>query len=130
MDIPQHAHVLVIDGGKSRLFRNSGTDSDPKLVAVESPADNDEHSAAASGVSQDDYHQQAEDRIAITAADMLKREVLAGHIKALIVVAAPKTLGVLRPHYHGAVQKCLVGEIAKDFAGRPVDEITAAILSH
>ena len=146
MMIPHNAHVLVIDGAKSRLFRNGGSDRDPKLAIVghrdqDSAPTHDQGSDAPgtshnsvgnsrSSVEQTDFHQQDEDRFAVLAADMLKREVLAGKINALIVVAAPKTLGVLRARYHGEVEKRIVGEIAKDFAGRPTDEITAAIAAH
>lgn len=146
MDIPRHAHILVMDGAKSLLFKNTGTQKAPQLSvenhrAQDSAATSEQgsdapgtsHSSvgnARSSVEQTDFHQQDEDRFAVRAADMLKREVLAGKIDALIVVAAPKTLGVLRTQYHGEVKKCIVGEIAKDFAGRPTDEITAAILAH
>ena len=146
MDIPKNAHVLVIDGGKSLLFQNTGSAQSPELTVAghreqDSPRTSEQGSDAPgtghssvgnsrSSVEQTDFHQQDEDRFAVRAADMLKREVLAGRIEALIVVAAPKTLGILRSHFHGEVEKRIVGEIAKDFAGRPTHEITAAILSH
>jgi protein required for attachment to host cells len=146
MNIPRHAHVLVIDGAKSLFFRNTGSAQEPSLTVEGhreqvslatseqgSDAPGTSHSSVGnsrSSVEQTDFHQQDEDRFAIAAADMLKREVLAGKVDALIIVAAPKTLGVLRKHLHGEVEKRIVGEIAKDLAGRPTDEITAAILSH
>ncbi len=146
MLIPHGAHVLVLDGAKLLLLRNSGTDTAPNLAV----AKHDQHDSAAthdqgsdepgtaqastgsvrSGYEQTDHHQQDEDRFAVAAAEMLKTEVLAHRIMQLIVVAAPKTLGVLRKHYHGEVEKRLLGEIAKDVAGRPNDEITALILAH
>ncbi len=146
MFIPHGAHVLVIDGAKLLLLRNSGTETAPHLAV----AMHDQHDSAAtsdqgtdetgttqastgsvrSGYEQTDFHQQDEDRFAIAAADMLKTEVLAHRIVQLIVVAAPKTLGVLRKHYHGEVDKRLLGEIAKDVADRPTEEIAAMILAH
>jgi hypothetical protein len=71
--------------------------------------------SARSGYEQTDFHQQDEDRFAADAADMLKREVLAGRIGALIVVAAPSTLGELRKHYHAAVERHPAG---RDRQGR------------
>jgi len=68
-----------------------------------------------------------EDKFAVDAADMLEREVLAGNIEKLIVVAAPRSLGELRKHFHGEVEKRVIGEIAKDLANQPTDAITAAI---
>ncbi len=51
--------------------------------------------------------------------DMLRRSVLAGEVKALIVVAAPRILGQLRKRYHGEVRSRIRAEIAKEVAGRP-----------
>ena len=143
MDIPHNAHVLVIDGRKLLLFKNEGSVAAPKLnVAThreqDSAATHDQGSdkpgqtqssvgGVRSGYEETDFHQQDEDRFAAAAADMLKREVLAGRIEALIVIAAPRTLGELRKHYHGEVAKCVLGEISKDVAGRPTDEIATVI---
>ena len=146
MEIPHNVHVVVVDGRKLLLFKNEGSATSPKLSLVahreaNSAATHDQGSdkpgtthesvgSARSGYEQTDFHQQDEDRFAADAADRLKREVLAGRIAALIVVAAPRTLGELRKHYHAAVEKCLLGEIAKDVAGRPSDEIAALVASH
>jgi len=143
MDIPHNAHVLVIDGHKLLLFKNDGNVAAPKLnVAAhreqESAATHDQGSdkpgqtqssvgGVRSGYEETDFHQQDENRFAAAAADVLKREVLAGRIEALIVIAAPRTLGELRKHYHGEVAKRLLGEISKDVAGRPTDEIATVI---
>lgn len=143
MDIPHKAHVLVIDGRKLLLFKNVGSLAAPTLSVAShreqaSAMTRDQGSdtpstmhqsvgSARSGYEQTDFHQQDEDRFAADAAEMLKREVLANDIEALIVVAAPRTLGELRKHYHREVAKRVVGEIAKDIAGRPTDEITLLI---
>ena len=143
MDIPHNAHVLVVDGRKLLLFKNYGTVMAPKL-GVEAHREHDSApthdqgddkpgttqasvGGARSDYEQTDFHQQDEDRFAADAADMLKREVLAGRIEGLIVIAAPRTLGELRKHYHGEVDKCVLGEIAKDVAGRPTGEIATVI---
>ncbi len=143
MDIPHNAHVLVIDGSKVLLFRNDGGVADPELCLVthseeESTATRDQGTSqpgktqagggdARSGYEQTDFHQQDEDRFAAEAAEMLKREVLAGRIQTLIVVAAPRTLGELRKHYHAEVQKRVIGEISKDIVGRPTHEIAMLV---
>ncbi len=143
MDIPHKAHVLVVDGRKLLLFRNEGSVAAPRLsVATHREQDSaptqDQGSdkpgqtqsrvgSVRSGYEQTDFHQQDEDRFAADAADMLKREVLGGRIEALVVVAAPRTLGELRKHYQGEVEKRVLGEIAKDVAGRSTDEIATVI---
>lgn len=146
MDIPRNAHVLVVDGRKSLLFKNEGDAKFPNLCVAAhseqvSPATRDQgtsppgttHSSVGpgrSGYEQTDLHQLDEDRFAADAAEMLKNEVLAGRIDALIVVAAPRTLGELRKHYHGEVSKRLLGEIPKDLTGRPADEIETIIVNN
>jgi protein required for attachment to host cells len=44
-----------------------------------------------------------------------------------MVVAAPKTLGQLRKHWHKALEEKLVGEIPKDLTGRPPEAVAEAI---
>lgn len=60
---------------------------------------------------------------------MLRRRALANKFESLIVVAPPKTLGELRKHYHKEVSGRLVGELAKDLTGHPVDQIEQALLN-
>lgn len=143
MQIPQDAYVLVMDGEKLLLLKNEGTVVAPKLETArhreqesapthvqgtDRPGQTQSRvGAVRSGYKQTDFHQQDEDRFAVDAAAMLEREVRGGHIESLIVVAAPRTLGVLRKHFPPEVSRRIVGEIAKDFAGRPTEEIAAAI---
>ncbi|MGO4637757.1 host attachment protein [Mesorhizobium sp. 2RAF45] len=54
---------------------------------------------------------------------MLNRQVLGGQIANLIVIAAPRTLGELRKHYHQKRSAVLVGEIPKDLTRRSAQEI-------
>ena len=46
---------------------------------------------------------------------------------ALIVIAAPRTLGELRKHWHKALEAKLVGEISKDLTGHSIADITATL---
>ena len=143
MVFPQIGLVLVIDGRKLLLFKNDGSVATPQLVVTThreqiSAATHDQggdrpgntHASvggARSSYEQTDFHQQDEDRFVAAAADVLKRDVLHGDIEALIVVAAPRALGELRKHYHDEVKKRLIGEIAKDVAGRTTFEIATLI---
>jgi len=43
------------------------------------------------------------------------------------VIAAPKTLGELRKHWHKALEAKLVGELAKELTGHSVGDIEAAV---
>ena len=146
--IPHKTLVLVADGRKLILLRNQGDDVMPDLrieaqdeqelardhdrktdLAGQSPA------PAGSGLGggtmgEADYHQQDEDRWAAAAADELRRRALANDFPALVVVAPPRTLGVLRKYYHKAVEALLIGELAKEMTDRPVPDIEALLAGH
>lgn len=145
MLVPHDTHVLVADGAKLLFFRNQGDGEalDLKIVTAEEqsdPADRDVKTDTAgrkpggttggSTIGEADYHQQAEDRFAADAAAMLNRAALAGRFERLIVVAAPKTLGELRHHYHKETSARLLAEVPKDLANQPVDRIEAALKNY
>jgi len=149
MQIAHDTVVLVADGRKLLFLRNDGDGAHPnlKVEAAEehpNPRDVDQKtdthgrasstsaggfggSGSGSTMGEADYHQLEEDRFAAEAADLLKRRALANDYEKLIVIAAPKTLGELRKHYHKEVEARLVGEIDKDLTGHPVPDIEKAI---
>lgn len=50
-----------------------------------------------------------------------------GDYRALIVVAPPRTLAVLRKRFGRAVRERIVAEIGKDLTNHPVSEIAAIL---
>ena len=145
MQIPHDAMVVVADGRKMLLFRNEGDERFPKLEVVEHeeksvPAREDfatdepgtmrDYGAGMnqrSGMEETDFHQLEEDRFAADTAEMLRKRALRNEFTKLIVVAPPRALGELRKHYHKEVEARIIGEIAKDLANRPTDEIEQLI---
>lgn len=144
MNLHHDALVLVADGQKYLLLRNSGDFRNPKLkveVRAErsgaptrdlgsdqpgrafSPA-----GGSPSAMEQTDWHQQAEDRFAAEAAAVLARHVGGDDGKEIVIVAPPRTLAELRRHYSREVSARIVAEIDKDLTGHPVDEIAAIII--
>ncbi len=125
------AFVAVVDGEKLKLFRNDGENGTANLIAMSVPdVDRDNKGSGArhhSSAANPDDSQQDEDGFAAGVAEMLNAQVLAGHIGALIVIAAPRTLGEMRRHYHKALSAKLVGEIAKDLTGHPLHDIEKAV---
>jgi len=131
MDIPKSAIVAVADGEILNLFRNTGDEATPKLTALpdtevgttnHSPGGHHQSSSANPADSQQD-----EDSFAAGIAEILNRRVLDGKIEHLVVVAAPRTLGELRKHYHKALEAVLVGEIAKDLTGHSTGDLEKII---
>jgi protein required for attachment to host cells len=131
MKIPKGAIVAIADGEILNLFRNDGDEAMPQLSAlpeVEVDASNKDsggrhHNSSANPSDS----QQNEDGFAAGTAKMLNTRVLDGKIDKLIIVAAPRTLGELRKHYHKALTAVLVGEIAKDLTGHTVSDVERTI---
>lgn len=131
MKIPKNAIVAVADGKILNLYRNDGEESAPKLTAMpdavistENKGSGGRHHSSSANPSD---RQQDEDSFAAGTAAMLNKRVLDGTIDALIIVAAPRTLGELRKHYHKALSTVLMGEISKDLTGHPVADVENAI---
>ena len=131
MDLPKGTTVAVADGEKLNLFRNAGDEANPKLTALqdEDVANDNKGSGARhqSSSANPDDSQIAEDGFAAGIADLLNRQVLEGQIANLVVIAAPRTLGELRKHYHQKLSAVLVGEIAKDLTGHSMQDVEKAI---
>jgi len=144
--IPNRALVLVADGRKLLLLRNHGDeahlnlkteahDEQASLKDGEIKTDQAGQSAGPAGtgmpggtMGETDFAQQAEDRWAADAGALLSKRALANDYDALVVIAAPKTLGVLRKHYHKEVEARLIGELAKEMTDRPIADIEAMLV--
>ena len=129
MILPNGATVVVADGETLRLFKSGGHDDARSLTALPAPELNGGDTGAShhSSSAEPDDKTQTEDGYAAASAGWLNRQVLEGKITALMVIAAPRTLGELRKHYHKALQAVLSGELAKDLAGHPLADIEAAV---
>ena len=134
MKIPKGATVAVADGETLNLFQNSGDESAPKLMALadaEISSDNrgsgGRHQSSSANPSES---QLVEDSFAAGTAAMLNKRVLDGEIDSLIIVAAPRTLGELRKHYHKALTAVLVGEIPKDLTGHSIADVEKLITAN
>jgi protein required for attachment to host cells len=130
MNLPSGTIVAVVDGAKLNLFRNTGHLLDIQLQSVAAPAIPERLSGAPgrrSSEANPDNDTQAEDGFAMGVAEALNHMALTNKLEALMVVAAPKTLGQLRKHWHKALEERLVGEIPKDLTGRSPEAVAEAI---
>jgi protein required for attachment to host cells len=127
MKLPKNAIVAVADGETLNLYRNTGEESAPLLtalpdadVATTNKGSGGRHQSSSANPSDS---QQDEDGFAAGIAALLNKRVLDGKIDDLVIVAAPRTLGELRKHYHKSLEAKLVGEIAKDLTGHTIKDI-------
>ena len=133
MQLPLGATVAVADGEKLHLYRNTSDGAHPKLEALPAAAIGGDNKGSGgrhhNSAANPDASQIEEDGFSAGVASYLNREVLSGQVSALAVIAAPKTLGELRKHYHKQLSAVLVGEIAKDLTGHSQSDIEKSIAS-
>lgn len=134
MKIPKNAIVAVADGEILNLYRNDGEENAPNLTTLPDAAISSENKGSGgrhqSSSANPSDSQQDEDAFAAGTAGLLNKRVLDGEIDALVIVAAPRTLGELRKHYHKALSAILVGEIPKDLTGHSIDDIAKTIAAN
>ncbi|WP_428629626.1 host attachment protein [Sphingopyxis sp.] len=126
MHLPTGSHVAVADGTQFQLFRNSGTEQEPSLKAVDLPTSDEAAHNAGKG---DTPRQNEEAGHAASVAAALNAAVLSNKIKDLVVIADPSTLGEMRKLYHKSLEAALVGEIAKTLTSQSTDDILKSIAS-
>ena len=131
--------VVVCDGGKAMILKNVGDRVYPNLRAVEirehEGASTQEQGAdspgrvhfsagpARSSVEQTDWHDQAERRFLDGLADRLDKAIGDEETTALIIVASPRALGMLRGVLTDRVRGAVHEEIGKDLVKLPIYEI-------
>lgn len=148
MALPNNALVLVLDGRKTLFFRNNGDENqidlrteahDEREDRMDREIKTDGPGTAAAGAtgadthrpaySETDFHQQEEDLWVKEAADELKKRALRNDFDALVIVAPPKALGVLRKELHKEVERRLILTINKEMSGRPTPDIEQLLVS-
>jgi protein required for attachment to host cells len=131
MKIPKGAIVAVADGEKLNLYQNNGDEAASELSALEHAVISTDNKGSGgrhqSSSANPSDSQQEEDSFAAGTAEMLNKRVLEGKIGSLVIVAAPRTLGELRKHYHKALSAVLAGEIAKDLTGHSISDVQKVI---
>jgi protein required for attachment to host cells len=131
--------VVVCDGGKALILENIGDHISPNLRTVETRTHPDPltheqgtdspgrvHASvgsARSSVEQTDWHEQSEREFLHELIGRLDTALKNGETKALIMVAPPRALGVLRQHYTAPVKAALRDEVDKDLVKVPIYDI-------
>lgn len=138
MKIDHGAWVVVCDGAKALLFENLGDEVFPNLRAREVYAHQDANThdtgidarrafnsvrKTRSVAEQADWHDDAERHFLVRLAERLDAAVARGEAKSMVIVAAPRALGVLRQIYSPALRGAICAELDKDFVRLPVYEI-------
>jgi protein required for attachment to host cells len=137
--------VVVCDGRKAIVMENTGDAKFPNLQVRETYNHPDKTTAeqgaekpgrvqhsvgrTISAVGQTDWHDESERAFLAKLADRLHHAVSAGEVAAVILVAPPRALGMIREKYSPALRKALTAEIAKDLVKAPTSEIEKHLTS-
>jgi protein required for attachment to host cells len=135
--------VVVCDGRKALILENAGDETFPNLKTLE----NREQKADAthnlgtdspgrvqqsadssrSAVAQTDWHDLAEREFLTGLAKRLGDAAAKRETSAMILVAPPRAMGMLRDAMPAAAHKLIRAEIAKDFVHLTVGEIESRL---
>ena len=132
MKVPQNAHVVVANGEKFLLLKNTGQPFEPKLERIANP-DLLLTNFSAGIRHQDPAGQRSGstdiDELAHGAAiaEWLNNKALKNDLGDVVVIADPRTLGQIRQHYHTKTEKQVVGELDKDLTNVPIPDIEKAL---
>lgn len=130
MILPIGTTVAVADGETVRLFHNTGVKPGVHLVEITAaplaPARSGSGARHHTGSANPDGRLVEDDFAAATAA-LLNKLSLDGTIEHLVVVSDPRTLGEMRKHFHRDLRGKIIGELAKDFSRRPLEDIASLI---
>lgn len=125
--LSHHALVVVADGKKAVLFRNTAKRG-IELEEIEriGPTNLENESQ---GRQPDETTPRDEDEatFAKQLAERLNQMVLQNKLDAVAIVADPSTLGVMRKHYHKMLEQKIVKEVAKTLTQATSDEIARAL---
>ncbi len=130
MLIPHGTVVALVDGKRFILLRNSGTEAEPELTAMPTPAlahNNHSNTGHRSSAGNHADHLVEEDAFATAATNWLNDQAVGHKIDKLIVIAAPRTLGEMRRHYRKQLEQVIVHELAKDLTAKKPPEVLAAL---
>lgn len=134
MLLPHGTVFALVDGENFELYRNAGTEAEPRLEAVDLPKlektnyssgarDHDKVSRFNSGAPKDRESKLEERAHAAAVAEWLNQEVLQHRIDKLVIFADPRSLGEMRKHYHKQLSAVLLQDVAATMTGATPEAI-------
>jgi protein required for attachment to host cells len=145
LSVPPNALVFVGDGQKALFLRNAGDAKFPNLTvervfAEQNPPTHEQgtdrpgrgfkgaDTNRRSSMEETDWHQLEKHRFAEHVASAMEKLVRTDDVKAVIIVAPPRTLADLRHALHSDVKSRITAEIDKDLTKHPIADIEKHLL--
>lgn len=130
--VPPDALVVVADGAKALLLRNTGTGQELSLKEerrITPKSLSAEGSQGPSGTRPGDQtpHQTEEATFAKQLAEALYAMRHRGDYKQVVLIADAQTLGQMRECLHKEVEASLVFSLSKDYTNQTVADIEKAL---
>ena len=127
--IPQKALVVIADGRKAILFRNTGK---PGIVELHeeirlTPKDLSDSGPSGARPEEQTPNQTDEATFAKQLADKLYTMKHGGEFDAMVLAADPQTLGQMRDAMHKTVLDSIVVSHPKDWTNHSTGDIAAAL---
>ena len=127
--VPEDALIVVADGGKAILLRNSAAKGELVLTEERRLTLNDfvDDGPSGAGVSEQSPHETGEATFAKQLAKTLNKMFDQNLFKDLVLIADPQTLGQLRDAVNKNVEKATAFSLAKDYTNHSIKEISSAL---
>lgn len=127
--IPEHALVVVADGGKAFLFRRTGSGGEVTLREERklTPDSMREQGPSGSRPEAQTKQQTDEASFANRLSHVLHTMHQHGEYEALVLVVDPQTLGQLRGSMHKTVEGAVVRTLSKDLTNHSRQDIEQAL---
>lgn len=145
MLLRKDSKVIAVDGSRMAMFKNIGEAFDPVLELIE------EHKNPSLRTSElgtgkpgrafqsgsprrethelTDLHQLEEDRFVTDVAQRIEK-IIADTKAGVVLVAAPRALGVIRKHMNPATSARLLAEIPKAFGPEEAEPLAKMLAKH
>jgi protein required for attachment to host cells len=139
MKVPHGAHVMVVEGGRYALFVNRGKDFEPSLELLDQEVAEwpktseiggdrpgrafESAGARRSAYEAVDIHEKAEDAFVTDVARRLEERLRDGGA-GVILIAAPRALGVMRQALGSEARARLLAEVPKAYGSKTAAELS------
>ncbi len=127
--VPSNALAVVADGGKARMFHNSGHGQEVRLHEDAHLTPRDVANEAPSGSCPEEQAPRQTDEGTFTKqlVRRLKAMRQQGACDHLVLAADPQTLGQMRDAMSTAVAGSIVFSMVKDLANHPAQDVADAL---
>ena len=145
MLVRKDSKVIAVDGSRMAMFKNVGEAFAPVLELIEEhknpslrtselgtdrPGRSFQSKSPSRGAHElTDLQQQEEDRFVTDVAQRIE-QIVSDTKAGIILVAAPRALGVIRKHMNTETSARVLAEIAKDFGPDEAEPLAKMLAKH